>query len=138
VVDADDLAQVGRQAAVKAASTWDESKGKRFESWVYSQVRYRIADAARLERNSHIPTEELWPEFYEPIPEPVSVEDVLALSQAVGRLNAQQRNVVHLHYSEGFSLAEIGRQVNLTRERIRQIHEEALLVLRGILDPTPE
>jgi len=52
-----------------------------------------------------------------------------ALSAAVARLPEREREVIRLRYGlegEPLSLAEIGRRLGMTRERARQIEEEAL------------
>ena len=49
-------------------------------------------------------------------------------------LTERERLVLHLHFGLGggqpFPLAEIGQQLDLTRERVRQIESEALRKLR--------
>ena len=55
---------------------------------------------------------------------------VLAVRQAVATLTDRERDVIELRFgldgSDGASLEAIGRQLGLTRERVRQIETEAL------------
>ena len=77
-----------------------------------------------------VPLHELIPgpalEPFEDIEIPLHRE---ALSAAVARLPEREREVIRLRYGlegEPLSLAEIGRRLGMTRERARQIEEEAL------------
>jgi RNA polymerase sigma factor (sigma-70 family) len=49
-------------------------------------------------------------------------------------LTSREMAVVRLHYVEGFNLAEIGKKLNLSRERVRQIHDGILAGLRTKLE----
>jgi RNA polymerase primary sigma factor len=51
-------------------------------------------------------------------------------SRLVERLSHRQAHVLSSRFSEGRTLAEIGRELGLSRERVRQIEIEALRVLR--------
>jgi RNA polymerase primary sigma factor len=69
-------------------------------------------------------------------PEPIERVQVSlgsdALKRAVDRLPTTEREVIRLRYGldgEPFTLAEIGRQLGLTRERIRQLEASALTKL---------
>ncbi|RMG27747.1 MAG: RNA polymerase sigma factor RpoS [Gammaproteobacteria bacterium] len=72
-------------------------------------------------------------------------EDLLArqdlhanLDHWLAQLNPKQRAVVErrfgLHGSEVCTLEEVGREIGVTRERVRQIQMDALKKLRGILE----
>lgn len=45
-------------------------------------------------------------------------------------LPERDREIIRLHYVEGFNLAEIGVKFGLSRERVRQIHEAILETLK--------
>jgi len=61
-----------------------------------------------------------------------------SLSQWLGELSEKQREVVArrfgLHGYETSTLEEVGKEIGLTRERVRQIQVEALRRLRDILE----
>jgi RNA polymerase nonessential primary-like sigma factor len=61
-----------------------------------------------------------------------------SLSQWLGELSDKQREVVArrfgLHGYETSTLEEVGKEIGLTRERVRQIQVEALRRLRDILE----
>lgn len=49
---------------------------------------------------------------------------------SVDALNERQRMVIRKRYMEGLTLKEVGRELNLTPEAVRQIHNKALRELR--------
>jgi RNA polymerase nonessential primary-like sigma factor len=55
----------------------------------------------------------------------------------LGELSDRQRNVIERRYglngSEIFTLEQLAQDLNLTRERVRQIQIEALTTLRRLL-----
>lgn len=61
--------------------------------------------------------------------EPVALE---LLEESLSELDARARLIIRMR-ADGFSLDEVGTKVGLTRERIRQIQNEASLKLRKIL-----
>lgn len=70
-------------------------------------------------------------------PETVVVEDELkrGVAQVLGRLRPREAEVLRLYFGlegdEKLTLEEIGERMHLTRERIRQIKEEALCRVRS-------
>lgn len=58
------------------------------------------------------------------------------LAACAESLSPRDREIVRLHYVEGFNLAEIGKilKPKLSRERVRQIHEVILVSLRESLE----
>jgi RNA polymerase primary sigma factor len=81
---------------------------------------------------AHIPAET--PEPDEEVHVSLREEELRrALGRAVARLPERERKVVELRYGIGggepASLAEIGRRLHLTRERVRQIERETLTLL---------
>jgi RNA polymerase primary sigma factor len=65
-------------------------------------------------------------EPFEDIEVPLHLE---ALRTAVARLPEREREIIRLRYGlegEPLSLAQVGRRLGITRERVRQIEAEAL------------
>ena len=56
---------------------------------------------------------------------------LLELSES---LDEREKLIVHLHYVECFDLAEVGRRMKLSRQRIHQIHKSILATLRKKLE----
>jgi RNA polymerase sigma factor (sigma-70 family) len=52
------------------------------------------------------------------------------LPAALAKLNTKERRVIRLRFREGLRLREIGKILNLSRERVRQIEASALAQLR--------
>ena len=59
------------------------------------------------------------------------------LHEAIGSLGERHRLVLGLYYTEGLTLAEIGRVLGVTESRVCQIHTRAVLQLRGRLTAPP-
>lgn len=83
--------------------------------------------------------------YHERLPAPDSVEDTTfahlleeEVSNILANLDERERVVLRMRYGFGdhseHSFAKIGATLNLTRERIRQIHNEALAKIRNIPD----
>lgn len=58
-------------------------------------------------------------------------QQILELSET---LDERERAVVHLHYVDCLDLAEVGRRMKLSRQRIHQIHKSILASLRKKLE----
>lgn len=54
-------------------------------------------------------------------------------AEAVDRLDARERTVIRRRFFDGCTLAEIGLEIGLTQERVRQVESRALENLRRIL-----
>ncbi|MGK7943845.1 MAG: sigma-70 family RNA polymerase sigma factor [Microcystaceae cyanobacterium] len=54
----------------------------------------------------------------------------------LGLLNEKQRKVMWMRYMDNHSLATVGRLMDLSRERVRQIEAKALTVIRGAMKVT--
>jgi RNA polymerase sigma factor (sigma-70 family) len=154
-VQADDLRQIGAMAAVDAASRYDPSKNKQFDSWVYLCVVNRISDEARAERMRMKRECQLITEYHhDPVvaelsdstirmdnnaaltdPAALSADAlvgdaVLVLGLAVRKLSPRLRALMTLLYSEGFTQSEVARMWVVSRQRIEQLKREALSQLR--------
>lgn len=61
------------------------------------------------------------------------------LGSHLDRLPARQRQVILLHFGIGgrrpATLAEIGRRIGVSRERVRQLEKQGLLRLRSLMSP---
>ncbi len=57
------------------------------------------------------------------------------LGRALEKLPEKQQLVMALHYQQDLSFAEIAEVLKLTRGRISQLHSEAMLTVRALMDP---
>jgi RNA polymerase primary sigma factor len=53
-----------------------------------------------------------------------------ALEEALEALNPREREIIHLRFQDGLTLQEIGERFGITRERTRQLQEQAIAKLR--------
>ncbi|NPU84741.1 MAG: FliA/WhiG family RNA polymerase sigma factor [Syntrophaceae bacterium] len=108
---------------------------------------FDLLDEAKLIKV--ISTEDLPPDFLERygcgrLQEEIDHGDPLSLleseelkrgiKKAIDQLPEKERMVLALYYYEELNLKEIGRVLNLTESRICQIHTQAVLRLRGLMD----
>ena len=136
--DLDDLVQEGWIGLWRAIKCYDPERGVRFSTFAWLVIRNRIwtavARASRLER---------WQESGGPYTDATGVqlnigwEDTQiheALEEGMVELSERERWVLSLRYGwDGCppqTFAEISETLGLTRQRMHQIHNEALLLLR--------
>jgi RNA polymerase primary sigma factor len=99
-----------------------------------------VADAVSLERpvgkERDIELQDLLEDENVERPEDVTDSRLLseALRQLMGNLTVREVQILRLRYglggSQTYTLSEIGKKFNLSRERIRQIEREALAKMR--------
>lgn len=58
------------------------------------------------------------------------IENDSILENALNYLNPQEKLVMEKYYKQGMSYTDIGKELNLTKERIRQVVNKALRVLK--------
>jgi RNA polymerase sigma factor (sigma-70 family) len=132
-----DLVQEGRIALWRAVLQYNRQRGTAFSSYAWIAIRNQLWAA---ERKAHpcdreLETEAAWSSIVE-IAEKAHMQSHIetALQATVSRLPDRLRAVLVWVYGlDGQpprSMAALGRQWGLTRERIRQLRNEALLLLR--------
>lgn len=143
----DEVVSAANEALIQALDRkqFDATRGNRFTSYIRPFIRGAISkmwrDAARF-----VPLPE---SFDAPIPNTVpqvetSVEHAAegadfqdfiheVLESGKANLTEREQLVLSLMYEEGLNMAEVGRRLKMTRERVRQIHEEVLGKLRKLL-----
>jgi RNA polymerase primary sigma factor len=82
---------------------------------------------------------ELFESDFEPTDHLLLAKDKLkAMNKALGLLKPMQELIIRVYYGidgeEPMNLNEIGEQLNISRERVRQIKEKGLLKLKFILN----
>jgi RNA polymerase sigma-70 factor, ECF subfamily len=73
-----------------------------------------------------------------PSQQAVRHEQILELAAALARLPDDQRTAVELHHLEGYSLAEVGRQMQRSKEAVAGLLFRGLKRLRELLPPRRE
>lgn len=115
--------------------------GGRTEAWTergFAQYAARaMAPVAQLVTDADYD-----PDVNRPCNEPVAPEppedgpdadELLALGRALRRLPAQYRRVIEGRFWRELTLSEVGEEMALTKERIRQVEKKALAALREAL-----
>jgi len=131
-----DLIQEGRIGLWQAILHYDPGRGLRFSTLAGKAIRHRIWNA--VARASKL---EGWLEGKgggDSLAEIIAAWQAEQIRQAVQEelayLPERMRQVIELAYGlegqERISLAEIGRQLGLSRERVRQVRNDALVLLR--------
>lgn len=131
-----DLLQAGRIGLWKAILHYDAARGVRFSTYACVAIRNEVWQAVRRSQKAQGWLEAQGSE--ESLERVVRVWQQEQIHQVLGdemqMLPKRLREVIELHYglsgAEPQNLAEIGRGWGLTRERIRQLHEQALCLLR--------
>jgi RNA polymerase sigma-70 factor (ECF subfamily) len=70
-----------------------------------------------------------------PSQQAVGQEQVLDLAEALARLPEDQRTAVELHHLDGYSLAEVGREMQRSKESVAGLLFRGLARLRELLPP---
>jgi RNA polymerase sigma factor (sigma-70 family) len=132
-----DLVQEGRIALWQAVLRYDPQRGTAFSTYAWTVIRHRVWVAVRQARpcNLWVAEAECW---WSVVPLAESAHGRAALQAtllaAVARLPDPLRAVIVWVYGlDGQpprSMAALGREWGLTRERIRQLRNEALVLLR--------
>jgi RNA polymerase sigma factor (sigma-70 family) len=136
--DEADLEQEGWIGFWQAVKWYDPQRGARFSTFAWLVIRQRIWRAVR--RDSSV---ERWQESDGPFSEAADARLNIdwqgaqireVLEEEMAELSERERLVLSLHYGwderPPQTFAEIGEPLGLTRQRIHQIHNEALLLLR--------
>ena len=131
-----DLKQEARIGFWLAVKSFDPQRGIRFSSYAWVVMRHRIWNAVTAATKAEGWLEELQAQdqLSKTICNWQNAQIHQALSDEMELLPVRLRQLVILHY--GFNgdmpqnLSEIGRAWGLSRERIRQLHNEALVLLR--------
>lgn len=158
----DDAVSAATLGLVEAARRYDPERGTRFATFAVWYCRSRVQDAAaaggvvsvpRIDRGArrreetatraalatarHRPLAADWEESM-PHADASAVRDAEAAAHAAARvgpllrrLDARSREVVLARLS-GETLADVGRRLGVTRERVRQIQAKAMRRLRAL------
>ena len=137
-IDYADLIQEGRIGLWLAIMHYDPARGYAFSTYAWAAIRYRLwrahfyADRVEDDKNE---AAEAWLELLDEVEEDWWQQHVRqALLEVVGKLPVRLGRLIRLAYGldgQGtYCLAEIGREWGLSRERMRQLRNDALVLLR--------
>jgi RNA polymerase sigma factor (sigma-70 family) len=137
-IDYADLEQEGRIGLWQAILHYDPGRGYAFSSYAWAAIRHRVwhailrADGAAEDSDEEV---EAWLELADEIEEEWWLGQVRqALLEVVRKLPERLGEVIRLAYGldgQGwYSLAAIGREWGISRERVRQLRNDGLALLR--------
>jgi len=136
-----DLIAEGCRGVIVAVQTFDPEKGFRFLSYAEPAIRHRVHEAIRLHyRHQHYSLDE--PAYDEG--KETTLKDLLAsddpgadvsayglqVRRMLAELDDRARVIIVLRFWHDLTLEEIGLQLGLERERIRQIEARSLRKMR--------
>ena len=135
VMEYADLLQEGRIGLWQAIQHYDPGRGRSFGSYAWVAIEWRLWAATENSDQEQNDEAEAWLELVDEIEEEWWRGQVRqALLEAVRKLPARLERLIRLEYGldgQGWhSLAAIGRLWGISRERVRQLHEDALVRLR--------
>ena len=130
--------QAGRMGLWRAIGHFDPTRRVAFSTYAWTCIMRQIWKAVNAETHSAssrllraqvgLPPIPAPPPLLEPDPVPSAVHDL------VHRLPARLQEIVSAHYGldgdDPANFAHIGRTLGLSEERVRQLHQEALIWLR--------
>lgn len=131
--DAEDLTQ---QTFLKAWSSLDGFAGRsKFSTWLYRIAHNTYIDWQRRNTGStQSCPDQWWQECIDQNPGPFVnlAERQLAqrLYEAVGRLDEDKKQVVHLHYYQGLSIRETAKVLNIATSTVKYRLREVFKTLR--------
>ncbi len=130
-LDIEDLVNEGNIALVKAAKSFDPTRGTRLVVFAASRIRKAIEAALNSEEdNSKL--KDLKDSYTQPISSDDADDSILEHANS-DILSERERQVISAIYGINqptMTLAEVGMQMDITRERARQIRDKALRKLR--------
>lgn len=152
-MDDDDIEQVGALAAMRAAQSFDPSRGAQFVTYCFCWLRSTIGRAVKMNDQRRIGNfvsgdmaigddddRELWELLIELAADECVSDDVgesdrldelrRRVERSLRRLPARHREVIERRFGmnghEAGILADIGVEMGITRERVRQIEAKAM------------
>lgn len=130
-LDMEDLVNEGNIALVKAAKSFDPTRGTRLVVFAASRIRKAIEAALNYEEdNSKL--KDLKDSYTPPVSSDDADDSILEHANS-DILSERERQVISAIYGINqptMTLAEVGMQMDITRERARQIRDKALRKLR--------
>lgn len=134
--DAEDITQDTFVKAWKKFSTYDSKYS--FKTWLYSICKNTALDYLKKKKHAHFSEfEDMENLILEPAfigtPDVVGAEDGLAsrqIDQEMENLSPQDKNVLLMHYQEGYAFREIAEKIGRSANTVKTWHRRALEKLK--------
>jgi RNA polymerase sigma factor (sigma-70 family) len=137
-IDYADLVQEGRIGLWRAIEHYDPGRGNAFSSYAWAAIQHQVwrarlyADRVEDDQDEEV---EAWLELVDEIEEDWWRGQIRqALLEVVGKLPERLGQVIRLAYGLDergwYSLSALGREWRISKERVRQLRNNALVLLR--------
>lgn len=125
----EDLMQEGMIGVIKAVDNYDETKEAKFSTYAVYWIRKYILEY--ITKNSNQPFTEYDENKHETqIETNEKTSDILSIEFPPNFPPLEKKVIIKL-YQEEFTLSEVAEQINISRERVRQIREKGLRRLKA-------
>lgn len=131
VMDVDDMLSAGMEGLVVAAGRFDPERGLQFSTYAVPCIRGAVQNAVRRTHfRGFQDTSAL--EIVDPLSAlgPPDTDHEISYESAVATLTETEAAVLDGHYRDGYSVAELAERYGVSRQRIYQIRDMALIRLR--------
>ncbi|SEB52332.1 RNA polymerase sigma factor [Terriglobus roseus] len=136
--EAEDLLQEVFLFVYQKAALFDSTKGSAI-SWIIQVTYHRALNRRKyLNARQHYDARSFEEEFQRPMDAPTALEEIASrelLNQFRAELNAEQRQVLELHFYEGYTFHEIAGKTGQTLGNVRHHYYRGLERLRSFVFP---
>lgn len=126
-VPIEDLEQEGMIGLLEAVDKFREDKGAKFSTYATYWIKKRILAAIDKEKRSSLDSIKLIDESVETKEDELKTSQYLKLSQNMPDI---ERQILRMLFEEQLTLKEIAQELEISRERVRQLKEKALRRMR--------
>lgn len=125
----DDLMQEGMIGVIKAVDNYDNSSDAKFSTYAVYWIKKYILDYIAKDSNS--PFSEYHENLHQTDLDTIQTTKETISIEFPPNFPSLEKKVIILLYQNEFTLAEVAKNLNLSRERVRQIREKALRRLKA-------
>lgn len=140
--DSEDFLQATLLAAIEHLQGFEPQNERAFLAWLTTIARNRIHDTVRRRRETAFQSlsESISGDKRPATPPSQAIhnEQSVRLVEALEALDAQSREIVELRDLEGRQFQEIGKRLELSEDRVRYLHNRAVLKLGKLLARPPD
>lgn len=125
----EDLMQEGMIGVIKAVDNFDDGKDTKFSTYAVYWIKKYILDY--IGQDSNLPFSEYNENLHEREFDTLQTSSEVISIDFPDNFPLLEKQVIIKLYQHEFTLSEVAKQVNLPRERVRQIREKALRRLKA-------